>query len=259
VVFFHDLVLASRASEPSPCGIEASTGSTSTTRGARARRRPMIKYALPDLRYDYGALEPHVSGKIMQLHHDKHHRAYVEAANKALEGLSEARAKDDFEKVPALERALAFNASGHVLHSIFWQNLAPGAGGEPDGALMDALRGAFGSFEAFKKQLVKAASTIMGSGWGALAWDPLRRCLVTVQVHDHQSETVQAGVLLLVLDAWEHAYYLQYQTEKAKYFEAVWNLWNWADVSARFDAARGLDLLLPGTVAAGGAKKPRAA
>ena len=208
----------------------------------------MIKYALPDLAYDYGALEPHLSGKIMQLHHDKHHRTYVEGANKAIAGLAEARAKDEFDRIAALERALAFNVSGHVLHSIFWRNLVPAGGGEPEGELMDAIRDSFGSFASFKTQLVKAASTIMGSGWGALAWDPLARCLVTVQVHDHQSETVQAGVLLLVIDAWEHAYYLQYQTDKAKYFDAVWNLWNWTDVADRFTAARKLDLLLPGTV-----------
>ena len=166
----------------------------------------MIKYALPDLPYDYAALEPHLSGKIMQLHHDKHHRTYVEGANKALESLAEARKTDQFDRIAALERALAFNVSGHVLHSIFWRNLVPAGGGEPDGELKDAIADSFGSFASFKKQLVKAAGTIMGSGWGALAWDPLARCLVTVQVHDHQSETVQAGVLLLVLDAWEHAY-----------------------------------------------------
>ena len=226
----------------------------------------MIKYALPELSYDYAALEPHLSARIMELHHDNHHRTYVEGANKAIAGLAEAREKDDFDRIAALERALAFNVSGHVLHSIFWRNMTPGGGGEPQGELMDAIRESFGSFASFKKQLVKAAGTIMGSGWGALAWDPLARCLVTVQVHDHQSETVQAGVLLLVLDAWEHAYYLQYQTEKLKYFEAVWNLWNWADVSDRFGAARKLDLLLPGSVEltppkAAGTKpnKPRAA
>jgi Fe-Mn family superoxide dismutase len=226
----------------------------------------MIKYALPDLPYDHAALEPHISARIMELHHGKHHRTYVEGANKALADLAEARHKDEFDRIAALERALAFNASGHVLHSIFWRNLTPGGGGEPEGELMDAIRGAFGSFASFKKQLVKAAGTIMGSGWAALAWDPLRRCLVTVQVHDHQSETVQAGVLLLVLDAWEHAYYLQYQTDKQKYFEVIWNLWNWADVADRFESARKLDLKLPGTVeltppGTAGAKptKPRAA
>ena len=224
----------------------------------------MIKYALPDLPYDYAALEPHLSGKIMQLHHDKHHRTYVEGANKALESLAEARKTDQFDRIAALERALAFNVSGHVLHSIFWRNLVPAGGGEPDGELKDAIADSFGSFASFKKQLIKAAGTIMGSGWGALAWDPLARCLVTVQVHDHQSETVQAGVLLLVLDAWEHAYYLQYQTDKQKYFEAIWNLWNWKDVAGRFEAARKLDLQLPGTVdraPPAGAKpgKPRAA
>lgn len=211
----------------------------------------MATYTLPDLRYDHAALEPHISGKMMQLHHDKHHKTYVEGANKAIEGLAEAREKGDFERIAALEKALAFNASGHVLHSIFWQNLAPGAGGQPDGELLDAIKDGFGSFETFKKQLSKAAGTIMGSGWGAVAWDPISKRLLTTQIHDHQSEVVQGSVLVMVLDAWEHAYYLQYQTEKPKYLEAIWNLWNWQDIGQRLQRARTLDLGLAG--AAGGA------
>ena len=220
----------------------------------------MATYTLPELRYDYAALEPHISGKIMQLHHDKHHKTYVEGANKAVDGLAEAREKGDFERIAALEKALAFNASGHVLHSIFWQNLAPGAGGQPEGELLEAIKDGFGSFDTFKTQLSKAAGSIMGSGWGALAWDPLAKRLFTMQLHDHQSEVVQGGVLVMVLDAWEHAYYLQYQTEKVKYFEAIWNLWNWQDIGERLQLARTLDLRLTGTVSSGPAsKKTRAA
>jgi superoxide dismutase, Fe-Mn family len=179
-----------------------------------AHIRAMPKYTLPDLSYDYGALEPHVSGKIMQLHHDKHHAAYVTGANTATDGLAEAREKNDFAKIATLEKALAFHTSGHVLHSLFWQNLAPKAGGEPSGALGEQIKHDFGSFAAFKGQLTGAAMTIMGSGWAALAWEPVAKRLLTTQIYDHQSNINQGGVPILVLDAWEHAFYLQYVPDK---------------------------------------------
>jgi Fe-Mn family superoxide dismutase len=204
----------------------------------------MGQFTLPDLRYDYGALEPHLSGRIMQLHHDKHHKAYVDGANQALERLAESRRKNDFGKIAALERALAFNLSGHILHSMFWRNLTPDGGGRPEGELAEAIDRDFGSFESFKAQLVNAASTILGSGWAALVYEPTSGGLTTVQIHDHQSQLIQASVPLLVIDAWEHAYYLQYQNDKRKYFEAIWNLWNWDDVSERLAAAGRIDLCL---------------
>lgn len=198
----------------------------------------MADYTLPDLRYDYGALEPHISGKIMELHHDKHHAGYVKGANAALERLAEAREKADFSDIAALEKALAFNVSGHVLHSMFWRNLAPRAGGRPSGELADAIARDFGSFEALRGQMNAAAGSIMGSGWAALVWEPLAERLLTVQISDHQSNIAQAGIPLLVLDAWEHAFYLQYQNRKTEFFEAVWNVWNWQDVAERFARAR---------------------
>ncbi|HVE83541.1 MAG TPA: superoxide dismutase [Myxococcales bacterium] len=204
----------------------------------------MTRYLLPDLPYDYSALEPHISAEIMELHHDKHHRAYVEKANQALEKLMEAQKRDDFEQIAPLERQLAFNVSGHVLHSIFWQNMAPGGGGQPEGSLALAIDADFGSFHAFQRQMVSAAGTVMGSGWAALVWDPVLRRLSTAQIHDHQGEVMQAGVPLLVMDAWEHAYYLQYRTEKDRFFKALFNLWNWEDVQARFERAQALDLNL---------------
>ncbi len=206
----------------------------------------MPKYTLPDLAYDYGALEPHVSGKIMQLHHDKHHLAYVNGANTATEQLAEAREKNDFAKIAASEKALAFHTSGHVLHSLFWQNLAPKAGGEPTGALAEQIKQDLGSFAAFKNQLTQAAMTIMGSGWAALAWEPVAQRLVTTQIYDHQSNITQGGVPILVLDAWEHAFYLQYGPDKKSFFDAVWNLWNWVDVAQRFEKVRTLDLSIRG-------------
>jgi Fe-Mn family superoxide dismutase len=208
----------------------------------------MTKYTLPDLPYDYGALEPHISARIMQLHHDKHHQAYVTGANTALEGLAEAREKNDFSKIATLERALAFHVSGHVLHSLFWQNMAPKAGGEPTGPLAEQIKQDFGSFAAFRGQLTGAAMTIMGSGWAALVWEPVSHRLVTTQLQDHQSQTTQGGLPLLVLDAWEHAFYLQYGPDKKNFFEAVWNVWNWQDVAARFQAVRNVDLGLRGAL-----------
>lgn len=198
----------------------------------------MTRYVLPDLEYDFGALEPHISARIMELHHGKHHKAYVEGANEALEQLQEARQKGNLESVAALERAVAFNVSGHVLHSIFWRNLTPRGGGKPMGELAQTIERQFGNFDAFKQQLSKTAATILGSGWAALMWDIVSAQLLIVQIHDHQSSTVQGAVPLLVLDAWEHAYYLQYQTDKAKYFEAVWNVWNWQDVAKRLEGAK---------------------
>ena len=190
----------------------------------------MSTYSLPDLRYDFGALEPHISGKIMELHHDKHHAAYVKGANQAL------------------EKALAFNLSGHVLHSIFWQNLTPKASDRPTGELAAAINEHFGSFEKLKRQLNEVAGTIMGSGWAALVWEPLGKRLLTTQIYDHQSNLNQAGVPLLVLDAWEHAFYLQYENRKAEFFDAVWNVWNWYDVAERFDEARNVNVALAGAV-----------
>jgi len=178
----------------------------------------------------------------MELHHDRHHRGYVDGANKAIEQLLEAREQQNFDNIAAIEKVVAFNISGHVLHSIFWQNMSPDGGGEPQGELADAIERDFTSFELLKAQLIHAASTTMGSGWAALVWDPVIKRLGTTQIHDHQSEVTQGGLPLLVIDAWEHAYYLQYQTDKAKFFQALWDVWNWNDVAARFAHARLLDL-----------------
>jgi Fe-Mn family superoxide dismutase len=204
----------------------------------------MSTYKLPKLPYEYDALEPHISRRIMTLHHDAHHAAYVKNANAVLADLDQARDSGDMSRIGALERLLAFNVSGHILHSIFWQNLTPKGGGQPDGELAKTIDRDFGGFDKFKRQLTQAASTVMGSGWGALVWEPAGGRLLTVQIHDHEAEMTQSGTPLLVLDAWEHAYYLQYENRKAEFFEAIWNVWNWRDVARRFDAARKLDILL---------------
>lgn len=209
----------------------------------------MTQYTLPPLPYDFGALEPHLSAKILEAHHGKHHKAYVDGANKTLAQLEELRAKDDVApQIHALEKLLAFHVSGHVLHCLYWQNMKPKGGGEPTGELADAIKRDFGSFEGFKKQLNGAASTLMGSGWGALAWEPVAKRLVVTQIYDHQNNINQGGVPIMVLDAWEHAFYFQYGPAKADYFKAIWNVWNWDDVAARYAKVKGLDLGLNGAV-----------
>ena len=205
----------------------------------------MAKYTLPDLDYDYGALEPHISGQIMELHHGKHHKTYVEKANDTLDKLAESRDKQDFSRLAGLEKALAFNLSGHVLHSIFWKNLTPKGGGRPTGELLDLINRDFGGFEGFQKQMTEVAATVMGSGWAALVWEPLAQRLLTCQIYDHQSNIGQGSLPLMVIDAWEHAYYLQYKNAKTEFFNAVWHLWNWQDVASRLQAARQVDLQVP--------------
>lgn len=195
-------------------------------------------YTLPDLPYDEGALEPHISGRIMELHYGKHHSAYVEGANTALEKLDDIRKKDDFGTISMLEKNLAFNVSGHVLHSVFWTNLSPDGGDEPTGDLASVIDSTFGGFPAFRKQMSEAAATIQGSGWALASWEPVAGRLVVQQVHDHQGNHGQGTVPLLAIDAWEHAFYLQYQNRKAEFFDAIWNVVNWSDVSARLAAAR---------------------
>jgi Fe-Mn family superoxide dismutase len=223
--------------------------------GKHEGRTAMPQYVLPDLPYDFGALEPHISGEIMELHHGTHHKGYVDKANETLGKLDEARDKKDFSRLAGLEKALAFNLSGHVLHSIFWQNMTPKGGGTPTGELLAAIARDFGSFDGFKAQLTEASATIMGSGWGALVWEPMAQRLLTSQIYDHQSNLSQSGVPLLVIDAWEHAYYLQYRSQKTEFFKAVWNLWDWSDVAARYTAARELDLLLPASATVGAATR----
>jgi Fe-Mn family superoxide dismutase len=202
----------------------------------------MNRYKLPDLPYDYSALEPHLSGKIMELHHDKHHAGYVKNANSVLDQLEEERQKEDFDRLAALERSLAFNLSGHILHSIFWTNMTAKGGGTPQGDFAQAIQKDFGNFDRFRKQLTQVAGTIMGSGWAALVWEPIGKSLLITQIYDHQSNLAQAGVPIMVLDAWEHAYYLQYQNRKTEFFEAVWQVWNWKDIAARYAAATQLKI-----------------
>ncbi|MFD8594700.1 superoxide dismutase [Kitasatospora sp. NPDC059646] len=197
----------------------------------------MGAYTLPDLPYDYSALERAMSAEILELHHSKHHQAYVNGANLTLEQLAEARDKEQFGSLVGLQKTLAFNLSGHVLHSLFWQNLSPEGGDRPDGALADAITEHFGSFEAFKQQLTTATVGVQGSGWGILSWEPLGKRLIVEQVYDHHGNVGQGTVPLLAFDAWEHAYYLQYKNVRPDYVTRLWDVVNWQDVTTRFTTA----------------------
>lgn len=199
----------------------------------------MTVYTLPELGYDYGALEPFISGTIMELHHSKHHAAYVAGANGALAALEAAREAGDHAAINLHEKNLAFHLGGHTNHTIFWQNMAPNAGGRPEGELAAAIDEFFGSFEKFQAQFAAASLGLQGSGWGVLAWDTLGQRLVTFQLTDQQGNIPVATVPLLMLDMWEHAFYLDYKNVKGDYVTAWWNVVNWADVAARFERARG--------------------
>ena len=200
----------------------------------------MTAYALPDLPYDYGALAPHIAGEIMELHHSKHHQTYVGAANQTLDKLAEARDSGDFGAIVGLEKTLAFNLGGHVNHSIFWQNLSPDGGGKPQGELAAALDEHFGSFDGFRAHFTAAATTIQGSGWAILGWDTLGQRLLIHQLYDQQANLPAGQIPLVLLDMWEHAFYLQYRNVKPDYVKAWWNVVNWADAAERFEKARGV-------------------
>ena len=198
----------------------------------------VTEYVLPDLSYDYAALEPHISARIMELHHSKHHAAYVAGANNALAQLAEARDKGDFANINRLSKDLAFHTGGHINHSVFWNNLSPDGGDKPEGELAAAIDDAFGSFDAFRAHFSAAALALQGSGWAFLAYEPIGGNLVIEQLYDQQGNVAVGTTPLLMLDMWEHAFYLDYVNVKADYVKAFWNIVNWADVAKRFDAAR---------------------
>jgi superoxide dismutase, Fe-Mn family len=197
----------------------------------------MADYTLPELGYDYAALEPHISATIMELHHSKHHQAYVTGANGALTALAAARDSGDFANVNKFEKDLAFNLGGHINHSIFWTNLSADGGDKPTGSLASAIDDNFGSFDKFAAHFTATALGVQGSGWAVLAWDSIGQKLIIVQLFDQQGNLPAGIVPVLMLDVWEHAYYLDYRNVRADYVKAFWNIVNWAGVQERFDAA----------------------
>ena len=197
----------------------------------------MAVYTLPELPYDYAALEPHISGRIMELHPDKHHAAYGAGANAALEALTAARDAGDLGAVNLWEKNLAFNLGGHTNHSVFWKNLSPNGGGQPEGELAEAIKDSFGSFEKFQAHFTAPALGIQGSGWAVLAYDSISGKLVVFQLFDQQGNVPVGTIPLFMVDMWEHAFYLDYLNVKADYVKAIWNIVNWQDVSERLQAA----------------------
>jgi Fe-Mn family superoxide dismutase len=198
----------------------------------------MTEYTLPNLPYDYSALEPHISAKIMELHHSKHHKAYVDGANLAVAKLAEARDTGDFAAVNKLEKDLAFNLGGHVNHSIFWQNMSADGGDKPSGEIAAAIDDFFGSFDKFQAHFTAVSMGVQGSGWAVLSWDALGQRANIQQFFDQQSNFPAGTIPLLMLDVWEHAYYLDYQNVRADYVKAFWNVVNWQDVQSRLESAR---------------------
>ncbi|ABO49773.1 Superoxide dismutase [Desulforamulus reducens MI-1] len=192
-----------------------------------------MKHELPKLPYDYNALEPHYDEQTVRLHHDAHHKAYVDGLNNAETKLAEAREKGDFALIKHWERELAFHGSGHILHTLFWENMSPEGGGPANGQIAEEINKFFGSFDNFKKQFSAAAVAVEGSGWTLLCYNPIFKKLEILTAEKHQNLTQWGVIPLLVMDLWEHAYYLKYQNKRAAWVEAWWNLVNWEDVNKR--------------------------
>jgi Fe-Mn family superoxide dismutase len=199
-----------------------------------------MAHKLPDLPYGYDALEPYIDEQTMRLHHDIHHAGYVKGLNTAEAKLEEARASGDYALIKHWSRDAAFHGSGHLLHSIFWPNMiaASEAKAAPTGSLAEAIDRSFGSFEAFKAQFIAASNAVEGSGWGILAYRPADESLVILTAEKHQNLTQWGVSPLLVLDVWEHAYYLKYQNRRGEYVSNFFNIINWSDVADRFEKAR---------------------
>lgn len=194
-------------------------------------------YVLPKLPYDYGDLQPFMSNEQLTIHHDKHHQAYVNGANAILQKLDKARKEGaDFDLKSTLKE-LSFNIGGNLLHSLFWNNLAPPkkAGGRPDGNLADVLDKEFGSFDRFKKEFTQAAASVEGSGWAALTICKQTKRPIIMQIEKHNTNVYPGFRILMVLDVFEHAYYIDYKNDRAKYVEAFWSLVNWNKANERLE------------------------
>ncbi|WP_081661581.1 superoxide dismutase [Halopiger djelfimassiliensis] len=194
------------------------------------------RYRLPELPYAVDALEPHIDERIMELHHDEHHQSYVDSANEALEAFAAMRRGGAFEDIRAAKRDFSFNLSGHVNHTIFWENMSPDGGGTPGGDLGAAIRREFGSFETFRDEFTATATAVEGDGWAMLFYEPLAETLVIGQVEGQNELAHQRAVPILTLDVWEHAYYLQYENDREAYVEEWWHVVDWDDVERRYEA-----------------------
>ncbi len=195
-------------------------------------------YVLPDLPYAYNALEPYISETQLKIHHDKHHAAYVNGANSILDKLEKARQDKADLDMKATLKELSFNIGGHVLHGLFWKNMAPagkGGGGQPQGTLADLLNAEFGSIDRFKKEFTQAASSAEGSGWACLTYCKQTNRPIIMQVEKHNVNVYPSFRVIMTLDVWEHAYYLDYKNERPKFIEAFWNIVNWSEINKRLE------------------------
>ncbi|KAI6183188.1 Superoxide dismutase [Aphelenchoides bicaudatus] len=192
------------------------------------------KHVLPDLPYDYNALEPVISSEIMQLHHQKHHATYVNNLNILEEKSHDALEKGDLRTAISLQAGLKFNGGGHINHSIFWTNLSKD-GGEPNGELLEAIKRDFGTLEKMQEKLSSAATTVQGSGWGWLGYNAAeKRLQVTTCANQDPLEPTTGLIPLFGIDVWEHAYYLQYKNARPDYIKAIWKIANWKNVNERY-------------------------
>jgi len=194
-------------------------------------------YTLPELPCGYRDLEPHISEEQLRIHHDKHHQGYVNGANAILQKLDKARREGADLDVKSTLKVLSFNIGGHLLHSLFWPNLAPTGkgGGKPSGVLGDVIEKEFGSFERFKKEFSQAAVSVEGSGWAALSFCRQTNRPIIMQIEKHNTNVYPMFRILMVLDVWEHAYYLDYKNERAKFVDAFWNIVNWNKINKRLE------------------------
>lgn len=196
----------------------------------------MEKYTLPELPYDYSALEPQISKEVLMLHHTKHHQAYVNGANALLEKIEEARKNNTELDYKSVAKSLSFNVAGHILHSLFWQNMSAEKSGDNDasGEILKTIEAEFGSFDRFKKEFSETAKSVEGSGWAVLAYDKNEKRLLIMQIEKHNLNLLPEYKVLLCLDVWEHAYYLDYKNDRAKFVDSWWNIVNWKEVNKRF-------------------------
>jgi Fe-Mn family superoxide dismutase len=219
--------------------VEETAEEMRTVSGRRAYngRVPIGQHSLPPLPYPYNALEPYISREIMELHHQKHHKSYVDGLNKAEMKMLEARETGNYDLIKHWEREAAFHGSGHYLHTMFWDNMSPNGGGLPSGRLMQQIVQDFGSYEKFKRHFSEAADKVEGVGWALLVWSPRAHRLEILQTEKQQLFTQWDTIPLLGLDVWEHAYYLQYKNNRKDYIDKWWNLVNWKDVEKRYQEA----------------------
>ncbi|TFJ91883.1 superoxide dismutase [Lentibacillus salicampi] len=207
-------------------------------KSTKHRPVPIGEHTLPPLPYAYNALEPHISEEIMRLHHDKHHQSYVDGLNKAEKEMQKARKNGDFSLIRHWEGEAAFNGAGHYLHTMFWDNMSPDGGGKADGEIAKEIKRTFGNFDKFKEHFSKAAENVQAVGWAMLVWSPRSWRTEILQAEKHQNLSQQDVIPLLVLDVWEHAYYLQYHNNRADYIDAWWNVVCWDSVNQRFAEAK---------------------